>query len=87
MTSSAGCLMRRLAVLGIVTSSLTACATVGSEGGGGPAVCPPVVDYDREFQARTAGELALLPEGSSVAIMLSDYAMMREQGRVCRRSG
>ena len=38
----------------------------------------------RECQARAAKELALLQEGSAVAEMLSDYAVIREQARVCR---
>ena len=62
MMSNAGCWMRRLAVLAIATSLLSGCATVGSE----PrivTVCPPVVEYSREFQARAAEELGLLPEG------------------------
>jgi hypothetical protein len=42
-----------------------------------------VVDYGREFQARAAEELALLPQGSALAEMLSDYVVMREQARVC----
>lgn len=82
MKSNAGCSMRRLAALAIVTISLTACATGGSE----PrivAVCPTVVDYSREFQARAAEELRLLPDGSAIAEMLSDYAVMREQARAC----
>lgn len=65
--------------------SLTGCATVASK----PrvtTVCPPVVEYSRDFQARVAEELALLPEGSAVADMLSDYAVMREQAGDCRSS-
>jgi len=46
--------------------------------------CPPVVEYSREFQARAAEELVLLPEDSAVAEMLADYAVMREQARACR---
>ena len=60
----------------------TACATAGSE----PRVvivCPPVVEYGRAFQARAADELNMLPEGSAIAEMLSDYAVMREQARAC----
>lgn len=45
--------------------------------------CPPVVEYSREFQARAAEELALLPENSVLADMLSDYAVMRDQARGC----
>jgi len=61
---------------------LSGCATVGSEGGEFGA-CPPVVEYSREFQARAAEELALLPESSATAAMLADYAVMREQGHLC----
>jgi hypothetical protein len=44
------------------------------------------VEYRREFQARAAEEMALLPEGSVIAEMLSDYLVMREQARVCKSS-
>ena len=84
MMSNARCWKRRLAVLAIATSLLSGCATVGSEDGR-LATCPPVVEYSREFQARAAEELALLPEGSAIAEMLSDYAVMREQARLCSR--
>jgi hypothetical protein len=50
---------------------------------GGLGPCPPVVAYSREFQARAAEELDLLPEGSAIAEMMSDYAVMQEQARVC----
>ena len=32
---------------------------------------------------RVAGELAVLPEGSAIAEMQADYAVMREQARAC----
>jgi hypothetical protein len=82
MTSNAGCWKRRLAVLAIATSFLSGCATVRSDGRA-IGTCPPVVEYSREFQARAAEELALLPEGSVIAEMLADYAVMREQARSC----
>mgnify|MGYP003624739465 FL=1 len=82
MTSNVGYWKRRLAVLAITTSLLSGCATVRSENGS-LATCPPVVEYGRKFQARAAEELALLPEGSIFAEMLSDYAVMREQARAC----
>ena len=69
----------------IATSWLTGCATVGSEGGEFGA-CPPVVEYSRKFQAQAAEELALLPEGSAVAEMLTDYAVMRKQTTACRQA-
>lgn len=83
MTCNARCWKRRLAVLAITTSLLNGCGTVRSDGSG-PGACPPVVEYSSEFQARAAEELALLPEGSTITEMLSDYAVMREQARACR---
>ena len=80
--SNAGCWRRGHIALVVATISLSACATVGSDGGGLGA-CPPVVEYSREFQARAAEELALLPEGSAIEEMLADYAVMREQARAC----
>jgi hypothetical protein len=44
-----------------------------------------VVEYSREFQARAAEELARLPHGSAIAEMLSDYAVIRDQVRMCSR--
>jgi len=82
MTSNAGCWKRPLAALAIATSWLSGCATVSSDGSE-PGACPPVVEYSREFQARAAEELALLQEGSAVAEMLADYAVMRDQARAC----
>ncbi len=61
---------------------LSGCATVNSDGVMLGA-CPPVVEYSREFQAQAAKELALLPEGTAIAEMLSNYAVMREQARAC----
>ena len=56
--------------------------TAGSERSAA-AVCPPVVGYGAELQARAAAEVEALPEGSAVAALLSDYAVMRDQARVC----
>ncbi|MBZ0325712.1 MAG: hypothetical protein K8F57_05880 [Alphaproteobacteria bacterium] len=83
MMSNARCWMLRLAVLAISTSLLTACATVASD----PrivAACPPVAEYSREFQARAAEELGMLPDGSAITEMLADYNVMRDQARLCR---
>lgn len=46
-------------------------------------MCPPVVEYSREFQSRVAAELATLPDGSAVVEMMADYAVMRDQARAC----
>ncbi len=83
MMSNAGCWKPQLAALAIATSLLSGCATAISE----PpiaTVCPPVVEYSHEFQARAAEELRMLPDGSAVAEMLIDYAVMRDQARACR---
>jgi hypothetical protein len=56
---------------------LTGCATAGFEAGG-VAVCPPVVEYSRELQARAAEELALLPDGSAIVEMMGNYAVIRD---------
>jgi len=75
--------LRRVALL-LATIWLSACAT-GASNVGSLGACPPVVAYSREFQARAAEELALLPEGSAIAEMTIDYAVMREQARSCAR--
>ena len=85
MMSNAICSTRRLAVLAIATSLLTACATAGSRPSS-VTVCPPVVEYSREFQVRAADELVLLLERSAIAEMLNDYTVMREQARACEVS-
>ncbi|MCG6559108.1 hypothetical protein MB818_12915 [Ruegeria sp. 1NDH52C] len=82
MTYNDGCSRQRRVVLAIATSLLTGCATVGSDGGALRA-CPPVVAYSREEQVRAAEELTMLPAESAIVEMLSDYAVMREQARVC----
>lgn len=83
MKLNAGCWRRRLAVLVIGTSWLTGCATADFRAGG-LAACPPIVEYSRELQARAAGELAMLPDGSAIVEMMGDYAVIRDQARGCR---
>ena len=85
MTFSAKCWKRRLVVLAIATSLLSGCGTAGSDRTVA-AVCPPVVEYGAELQASAAAEVEALPEGSAVAVLLSDYAVMRDQARACRQS-
>ena len=41
------------------------------------------MEYTREFQARAAEELARLPEGSAIAVMFANYAVIRDQARAC----
>ena len=47
-------------------------------------MCPPLVEYGREFQTRAASELVLLPKGAAIAEMLADHGVMREQAQSCR---
>jgi len=82
MPFNARCWRLPHAVLVLATIWLSGCATVRAENGR-LATCPPVVEYGREFQARAAEELALLPQGSALAEILSDYAVMRNQARAC----
>lgn len=82
MAHNGGCSMRRHVALVLAKIWLSGCATDGSEDRG-LGVCPPVVEYSQEFQARAADELDLLPKGSAIAEMLADYAVMREQARAC----
>ena len=82
MTCSRKCWRRRLAVLAIAAISLAGCVTAGSDRPPA-AACPTVVGYDAELQERAAAEVEALPEGSAVAELLSDYAVMRDQARAC----
>lgn len=82
MTSNAGCWKQRLAALVIAMGLLSGCATDGFDTSM-VTVCPPVVDYSREFQARAAEELELLSEGSAISELLKDYNVLREQVRAC----
>ena len=70
-----GCWRWRLIGLALATTWLNGCATAGFETRS-VAACPQVMEYSREFQARAAQELALLPKGSVIA-------EMREQTRAC----
>ncbi len=82
MMHNDGCSRRRRTALALAMIWLSGCAT-GASDVESPTACPPVVEYSREFQAQAAEELALLPEDSAIMGMLSDYAVMREQVRVC----
>jgi hypothetical protein len=81
MKSNAKCLRLRLVGLTIVTSLLSACATVSSESVVG--VCPPVMEYNQAEEAQTADEIASLPRNAVIIGWLSDYSVMRDQARSC----
>ncbi|MDG3442457.1 hypothetical protein [Nitrospirillum amazonense] len=55
-----------------------ACGTAVSDS------CPALVQYDRPFMAAAADELAALPPGSKLKIMIQDYGTARAQIRACR---
>ena len=74
-------LRNRLRSLVIATLSLTACATAPSRPS---VVCPPVVAYDRAFQARLADEIQRLPKGAALEQAMLDYARLRNQALACR---
>ena len=40
--------------------------------------------YDRAFQARAATQLDTLPDTSALAVMMADYAALRDQVRACQ---
>lgn len=71
------------AALAVVTTLLTACARVSSEGP--HSACPPVVEDSRAEQVRVAAELAALPDGAVIADSLADYAALRDQARACAK--
>lgn len=63
----------------IALLSLAGCATAPFDlGGAGPGL---VKAYSPEFLAQAADELEALPEGSALAVMIADYAVLREQLR------
>jgi hypothetical protein len=61
---------------------LTACAAVNSN----PAcVCPPIRQYDREFQSKLADEIESAPANAAFTVALQDYAALRGQLKVCKK--
>jgi len=79
---SVKCWMQPRIALAAATISLTGCVGVGSETP--HSACPPVVKYSPAKQARVAEEVAALPEGALIVGWLADYAVLRDQSRVCR---
>jgi hypothetical protein len=78
-----GCSKQAQPLLVIATLSLTACATAPSRP---VVVCPPVAAYDRAFQARLAHEIRRLPPGAALEQAMLDYARLRDQARLCRKT-
>ena len=74
------CSKRALPLLAIATLSLTAYATAPSRPS---VVCPPVVAYDRAFQARLADEIQRLPPGAALERAMLDRARRRDEAHAC----
>ena len=81
MKSNARCWKLPAAALLIAMLWLSGCAMGNSDRSA--HVCPPVVDYTSADQARAAAEVDMLPEARMIVRMLSDYAALRDQARVC----
>jgi len=81
MKPNAECSRLRLAALVIVTSLLSACATVSSEPAVG--VCPAVVEYSQAEQVQVADEIETLSGDAVLIDWLADYGVLREQARTC----
>jgi uncharacterized lipoprotein YajG len=45
--------------------------------------CPVAPKYTQAFEVKAAGELALLPQGSAIEQMLSDYGAVRREIADC----
>ena len=80
MISNVRCSTPPAAALLIVMLWLGACATDGSDIA---APCPPVVEYSAADQTRAAVEVEALPESAVIIRMLGDYAVLRDQARIC----
>jgi len=80
MRRSRGCWRPARAGRAIALLWLAGCGPAISEG----PICPPVVPYTAEAQARAADEMAALPPGAVLPEMLADYAALRDQLRACR---
>lgn len=61
---------------------LNGCARESSEWRA-TGVCPPVVEYSREEQQRMAEDVQALPEDSVIVGWLADYAVLRQQLKLC----
>jgi hypothetical protein len=68
--------MKRLIVLIVGLSSLTACQ---STGGGG---CPPLINYSADQMKRAAAEMRALHKEAELRRLVTDYGKMRDACRV-----
>ena len=67
-------------LLALALISLSACATANSN----PAcVCPPIRQYDREFQRKLADEIESAPSDAAFLVVLQDYAGLQSLLKAC----
>lgn len=71
------------ASIALSTMLLAGCATAHSS----RAPCPALATYPPDMQRRAADELAALPAGSAVGIMVVDYGKLRDACRAMRGDG
>lgn len=52
-----------------------------------PAIvaCPPLVQWEAEFQGRMANEIEKLPPNSALAVSVRQHLRLREQLRNCKK--
>lgn len=79
MTSS----NRRLVILAVAVSALTACATAPPPSVAPAIECLPLTAYTSAQEAAAGAELAALKPGDPLAAMITDYGAMRAADRAC----
>lgn len=70
--------MRGILLLLTATALLTGCARATSD------TCPRLIEYSRDAQRQAANEIAALPKGSMLAVLVADYGVVRQEIRICR---
>jgi hypothetical protein len=65
--------------------AIAAASCAGAPVISGASVCPEPKLYTVDQEARAARELLVLPAGSILAEMITDYGRERAELRVCRR--
>jgi hypothetical protein len=83
MPCNARCWKRQAVALAAAMILLNGCARVGSDVP--RSACPAVVEYSQAEQSQLAQELSALSNRSLIIGWLSDYAVLRDQARVCAR--
>lgn len=48
-------------------------------------ICPPVIEWSRQYQARLADEIGRMPDDSAVSRAMREHLQMRDRARKCRK--